>query len=202
MSFLQDFRCEESVTGRAKRLAQLCPAAGSPCPVRLTGGAFGGGSAGIVPALKSPEEVMPQSRRMNPRSGTTNTKKARVIALLSRKSGATLAQITKATGWQSHTVRAALTRLRKQGFAIEREQAAARVPSKPNTALPETRLALKPGARLLREWNGRAHTVEVLDQGFLWNGEAYLSLSAVARAITGARWSGPRLFGLKGGGPK
>ena len=77
---------------------------------------------------------------------------------------------------------------------------AARVPSKPNSAVPETRLALKPGTRLVREWNGRAHTVEVLDQGFLWNGEAYPSLSAVARAITGARWSGPRFFGLKGGG--
>ena len=66
---------------------------------------------------------MSQSRRKNPRSATTNTKEAKVVALMTRKSGATLAQITKATGWQSHTVRAALTRLRKQGFAIKREQA-------------------------------------------------------------------------------
>lgn len=53
-----------------------------------------------------------------------------------------------------------------------------------------------PGTRLVREWNGRNHTVEVLEQGFLCDGQRYRSLSAVARAITGARWSGPRFFGL------
>jgi hypothetical protein len=56
---------------------------------------------------------------------------------------------------------------------------------------------LKPGMRLMREWNGRAHVVDVVDGGFLWNGETYSSLSAIARAITGARWSGPRFFGLR-----
>lgn len=55
---------------------------------------------------------------------------------------------------------------------------------------------LKPGARLLREWNGSTHTVEVTDRGYRWNGEQYRSLSAIARAITGTRWSGPRFFGL------
>jgi hypothetical protein len=55
---------------------------------------------------------------------------------------------------------------------------------------------LKPGGRLLREWNGRTHVVEVVDGGFLWNGTRHASLSAIARAITGARWSGPRFFGL------
>ncbi len=58
---------------------------------------------------------------------------------------------------------------------------------------------LKPGGRLLREWNGVTHTVEVTDEGFRWNGQTYRSLSAVARAITGARWSGPRFFGLQEG---
>lgn len=63
--------------------------------------------------------------------------------------------------------------------------------------------ALKPGARLVREWNGIVHTVDVRDSGFEWRGERYRSLSAVARAITGARWSGPRFFGLtsRGDGP-
>jgi hypothetical protein len=56
---------------------------------------------------------------------------------------------------------------------------------------------LKTGARLLRDWNGVTHTVEVTESGFIWNGEAYGSLSSVAHAITGARWSGPRFFGLK-----
>ena len=55
---------------------------------------------------------------------------------------------------------------------------------------------LSPGTRLIREWNGRSHTVEVVDKGFVWNGEVHKSLSAVALAITGARWSGPRFFGL------
>ena len=55
---------------------------------------------------------------------------------------------------------------------------------------------LRPGGRLLREWNGATHSVEVTDDGFRWNGQTYRSLSSVARAITGARWSGPRFFGL------
>ena len=60
--------------------------------------------------------------------------------------------------------------------------------------------SLAPGGRLLREWNGVTHVVEVTDQGFRWNGKRHASLSAVARAITGARWSGPRFFGLKEAG--
>jgi len=58
---------------------------------------------------------------------------------------------------------------------------------------------LKSGGRLLREWNGVTHIVEVTDDGFLWNKQCFRSLSSVARAITGARWSGPRFFGLKDG---
>lgn len=52
------------------------------------------------------------------------------------------------------------------------------------------------GTRLVRQWHGRTHMVEVLEDGFLWDGQYHRSLSAVARAITGARWSGPRFFGL------
>lgn len=55
---------------------------------------------------------------------------------------------------------------------------------------------LKPGARLIREWGGESHTVIVLDEGFEWRGESWRSLSAIARTITGTRWSGPRFFGL------
>ena len=57
--------------------------------------------------------------------------------------------------------------------------------------------ALKPGGRLIREWNGATHVVDVIKCGFVWNGQRYASLSPIARAITGARWSGPRFFGLK-----
>ena len=56
---------------------------------------------------------------------------------------------------------------------------------------------IAPGMRLSREWNGSSHLVEAVDGGFVWNGKRYGSLSAVARAITGARWSGPRFFGLE-----
>ncbi len=56
---------------------------------------------------------------------------------------------------------------------------------------------IAPGMRLIREWNGSSHVVEVVEGGFVWNGARYGSLSAVARAITGARWSGPRFFGLE-----
>jgi hypothetical protein len=52
------------------------------------------------------------------------------------------------------------------------------------------------GARLVRQWHGKTHTVDAVEGGFLWNGDRYRSLSAVAREITGARWSGPRFFGL------
>jgi hypothetical protein len=55
---------------------------------------------------------------------------------------------------------------------------------------------LRPGAKLIREWHGRTWIVEVVEGGFLMAGERYVSLSAIARTITGARWSGPRFFGL------
>ena len=55
---------------------------------------------------------------------------------------------------------------------------------------------IRAGARLIREWNGRTHTVTVEEDGFTYAGQSYRSLSAVAREITGARWSGPRFFGL------
>jgi len=58
------------------------------------------------------------------------------------------------------------------------------------------RRRLVPGARLLRDWNGRTHAVDVTQDGYLYDGITYRSLSAIARRITGAHWSGPRFFGL------
>jgi hypothetical protein len=55
---------------------------------------------------------------------------------------------------------------------------------------------LQTGARLMREWNGVTHVVDVSEVGYDWHGQTYRSLSAIARAITGAHWSGPRFFGL------
>jgi DUF2924 family protein len=56
---------------------------------------------------------------------------------------------------------------------------------------------LKPGTRLMREWQGRTYEVVVLDDGFSWQGTSYRSLSALAGKITGTAWSGPLFFGLK-----
>jgi Protein of unknown function (DUF2924) len=56
---------------------------------------------------------------------------------------------------------------------------------------------LKPGTKLLRDWRGHTHEVLVGENGFLWQQAQYRSLSQIARAITGTRWSGPVFFGLK-----
>jgi hypothetical protein len=61
---------------------------------------------------------------------------------------------------------------------------------------PTPGLSLKPGARLVREWHGRTHTVTVTEDGFEHAGISYPSLSTIAKKITGTHWSGPRFFGL------
>ena len=52
----------------------------------------------------------------------------------------------------------------------------------------------KPGSHLVREWNGRTYQIEVTDSGYVMDGKTWRSLSAIARHITGAHWSGPRFF--------
>ena len=61
---------------------------------------------------------------------------------------------------------------------------------------PEDGPRLRPGARLVREWRGRTHTIQVTEDGFEFSGKSYSSLTKIAHAITGAHWSGPRFFGL------
>jgi hypothetical protein len=63
---------------------------------------------------------------------------------------------------------------------------------RPQAAAPK----LRPGTRLAREWGGRTHHVIVTDHGFAYQEQSYRSLSQVAHLITGAKWSGPRFFGL------
>ncbi len=66
-----------------------------------------------------------------------------------------------------------------------------------NSDLAKARkVTLKPGARLIREWNGETHEVLVVEDGFLWQGKTWRSLSVIAREMTGTQWSGPRFFGL------
>ena len=65
---------------------------------------------------------------------------------------------------------------------------------------PTPSLGLKPGARLVREWRGRTHTVTVTEDGFEYAGTRYPSLTKIAKKITGAHWSGPHFFGLPAAG--
>ena len=58
------------------------------------------------------------------------------------------------------------------------------------------KVTLKPGARLVRAWGGETHEVLVVEDGFLWRGKSWRSLSVIAREMTGTHWSGPRFFGL------
>lgn len=61
-----------------------------------------------------------------------------------------------------------------------------------------TPAGMKAGVRLVREWNGIAHVVDIVHGGFNYRDKTYASLTAIAKEITGAHWSGPRFFGIKG----
>jgi hypothetical protein len=65
---------------------------------------------------------------------------------------------------------------------------------RPNQA---SRHGLAPGTVLVREWDGKPQRVMVLKEGFGWNGTTYRSLTEIAFAMTGTRWSGPRFFGIR-----
>lgn len=62
---------------------------------------------------------------------------------------------------------------------------------------PRTMIQIKSGTRLLRDWQGRTHSVTVTEGGFRYRDRTYRSLSVIAREITGTRWSGPAFFGLR-----
>jgi hypothetical protein len=74
------------------------------------------------------------------------------------------------------------------------KHAAAMSPKDPATRAPSARLST--GTRLVRDWHGAGHVVTVLDQGFEYDGKTWRSLSAIAKAITGAHHNGRRFFGL------
>lgn len=71
------------------------------------------------------------------------------------------------------------------------------IASKSDLAKART-MILKPGARLVRDWGGETHEILVVEDGFVWRGKTWCSLSVIAREMTGTHWSGPRFFGLTG----
>lgn len=83
------------------------------------------------PLKQQPSVTKAASRRppkmRSPAEGGRPSKKAAIIALLERREGAAIGELTKATGWQGHSVRAALTGLRKEGKELVRDKDAAGV---------------------------------------------------------------------------
>ena len=64
-------------------------------------------------------------------------------------------------------------------------------------SLPAAPPSLSPGTKLIKVWQGKTYAVDVVDEGFTWNGNHYASLSAAAKAITGNHWNGMIFFGLR-----
>ena len=60
---------------------------------------------------------------------------------------------------------------------------------------PQPHTQPSPGSQLIREWRGETYRVEVLEKGFVYEGQQYGSLSPIAKAITGSHRSGPQFFG-------
>ena len=56
---------------------------------------------------------------------------------------------------------------------------------------------LESGSKITRSYKGVVHTVEVISNGYLYNGKQYKSLSGIAKAITGKSWNGKVFFGVK-----
>jgi hypothetical protein len=62
------------------------------------------------------------------------------------------------------------------------------------------KIRLKPGTRLIRSWKGKPHEVIASENGFVYQGRPYKSLTEVAGKITGSHWSGLAFFGLNKSG--
>ncbi|MBU0556469.1 MAG: DUF2924 domain-containing protein [Alphaproteobacteria bacterium] len=86
------------------------------------------------------------------------------------------------------------------GFALQEQAMGGLKPAQRQAlqrlATGKENAALKPGMRLIRQWNGRTIAVTVDEGGFIWDDRAWRSLSPIAREVTGTSWSGPRFFGL------
>src|SRR5205807_1006742 len=159
--------------------------------------------------VRSASKIRSKAAGSGQPTGRANSKQAWVLALLCGPSGATIATVTRSTGWQPHTVRAFMPavlrkdllgrmiayRLQERAFGgLDRESLRFLHGLARHGGSPRRRL--KPGTVLVRDYQGQRHTVTVVSDGFDWQGATYPSLSAIARAITGTAWSGPRFFAL------
>lgn len=83
--------------------------------VTKAGSAAAGANTGQARCGGNQHNGSPSSAAIRP-----GTKQAHLLALVVRPDGAAMSEMTETTGWQSHSVRAALTGLRKRGYGIER----------------------------------------------------------------------------------
>lgn len=107
--------------------------------------------------------------------------------------------LSKAAARKLRTVAGAVTKATSIVAAASTDESASAT-GKRRSLFP--RPAVLPGARLIREWHGKTHSVTVTDAGFDYAGRSYRSLTEIAREITGTHWSGPRFFGLGAAGRK
>ncbi len=78
------------------------------------------------PAISSKATKLKAARKEAPSKGRTDSKKGIILTLLRRKNGASVAELSAATGWQEHSVRGFLsgTIKKKLGLPLENEKAA------------------------------------------------------------------------------
>lgn len=107
-----------------------------------------------------------------------------------KRMGLALLRLAVAYEIQRQHHKALITRVERQVSRL-----ASKVGSQSGTKVPGR--TVKPGGRLVREWRGKTYEVYVADDGIFMEGKRYTSLSAVAQAITGGKWNGPRFFGLR-----
>ena len=121
----------------------------------------------------------------------------RLAALANMKPAALRQEWERAYGMPAPRISVALLRM---GIAYRLQEKAHGGLSRSSTIALTTSSdrgrAIKPGTRLVRSWMGRSITVEVVENGFVFDDQQYSSLSAIAREVTGTNWSGPRFFGL------
>lgn len=63
--------------------------------------------------------------------------------------------------------------------------------------MPDHNMVIKPGTKLIRQYKGKKYEVIASENGFIYDGKEYQSLSKVATEITGTSWNGKVFFGVK-----